>query len=289
MRLFKRKARGWKEAAKILKESPDPKVRWEAAEALAGSPAEPEILEALAEALHDEHPFVRWKAGETLLSMRGARVLSLLLELLNHKNVALKVEASRILGELKDPRAGERLCKALQSQNELVRWSAAEALANIGSQEALECLKKAANDPAWGVRRAVATALGKATTQKDKMLPLLAQLAKDSHPLVRSAAARAMGRLGSPEAEAFLLPLLQDPHPQVRAEAVWALSRTGGEEAIASLKGLLEDQELVFGEAIASKAKRAISSIRRRLFLRRIASLFARPQKVGPELAEKSW
>ena len=289
MRLFKGKARDWKEATKTLKESPDPKARWEAAEALAGSPAEPEILEALVEALHDEHPFVRWKAGETLLSIRGDSVLSLLLELLSHKDVTIRVEASRILGELKDPRAGEKLCKALQSWNELVRWSAAEALANIGSKEAMDCLKKAASDPAWGVRRAVAIALGKATTQKDEALPLLAQLAKDFHPLVRSAAAKALGKLGNPEAEASLLPLLQDPHPQVRAEAVWALGRTGGEKAIAPLKGLLEDQEVVFGEAIAAKAKKAISSIRRRLLLRRIASLFARPQKSNPELAEKSW
>ncbi len=271
-RLFRRKVPDRKNLVQIVKESPDPRARWEAAEALAGSPPEPEVLQALAEALGDEHPFVRWKAGEALLSIGGEEVLRLLLDLLNRRDATIRAEAAQLLGRLGYPGALEGLSRALRSRNELVRWSAAEALANLGTREALDCLKKAIDDQAWGVRRAVAFGLGKGVLPEEEALPGLIGLAKDPHPAVRSAAARAMGRLGSPGAEPVLIALLGDPDPQVRAEAALALGRVGGKEAIASLQGLLEDREEVFGETVASRAKRALGSIRRRLLMGKLLS-----------------
>ncbi len=255
-----------------LRGSPDARARWEAAEALAGSPPEPETLQALAEALGDEHPFVRWKAGEALLSIGGEEVFNLLLELLNRRDATVRAEAAQLLGRLRDPRAVESLSKALKSRNELVRWSAAEALLHLGTKEALDCLRRAAADQAWGVRRAVAFGLGRGILPGEEALPGLIELAKDPHPAVRSAAARALGRLGSPEAEPVLIALAEDPHPQVRAEAVSALGRVGGKKAIALLQSLLEDQEEVLGETVADRAKRALRAIRRRLLLEKLLS-----------------
>ncbi|MCS7287123.1 MAG: HEAT repeat domain-containing protein [Anaerolineae bacterium] len=269
-RLFRKRTQDWKKLTQTLIGSPDPKARWEAAEALVGSPAEPELLEALARALGDDHPFVRWKAGEALLSIGGEEVIRLLLELLNRRDSVFRMEAARLLGKFKDSRAVESLSRALRSKSELVRWSAAEGLLDIGDEEAINCLKKFTNDPAWGVRRAVALGLGKGAIPKEEALPLLAELAKDSHPTVRSAAARAMGNLRAPDAEPALVTLLRDPHPQVRAEAASALGRIGGKEALASLGNLLEDQEMVFGETIASRVRKAIGLIKRRMLLAKL-------------------
>lgn len=269
-RLFKKRAPDWGKLTQTLAGSPDPRARWEAAEALIGSPADPELLEALAKALGDDHPFVRWKAGEALLSIGGERVMQLLLDLLNRRDSVFRMEAAQLLGKFKDSRVVEGLAKALRSKSELVRWSAAEGLLDIGNAEAINCLKKFTNDPAWGVRRAVALGLGKGAILKEEALPLLAELAKDSNPTVRSAAARAMGNLRTPDAEPALVSLLKDPHPQVRAEAVSALGRIGGKEALASLGSLLEDQEMVFGETIASRVRKAIGLIKRRMLLAKL-------------------
>jgi len=192
---------------------------------------------------------------------------------LGRRDTNLRAEVAQLLGKLRSLEALAGLSKALSSKSELVRWSAAEALLNIGTKEAVENLKKAIDDPAWGVRRAVALALGKGFIPRDEALPLLAELAKDPHPAVRSAAAKAMGKLRTPEAEPLLLPLLNDPHPQVRAEAALALGWVGKENAIAHLRSLLGDYETVFGETIASKARQAIRLIKRRKLLEALLNL----------------
>jgi HEAT repeat protein len=76
-----------------------------------------------------------------------------------------------------------------------------------------------------------------------RAVPALTQALSAEYPLdVRWRAARALGRIGPPAADAAgnLIAHLKDPHERVRAYAAYALGRIGGESAQAAVPGLVE-------------------------------------------------
>jgi len=261
----------WREALRELEESPEAKARWEAAEKLAKAPLEPEVIKALVKALGDSHPFVRWKAGEALLAFKGEETFQALLEALRNRSPVHRAAVAEVLGKWGDARAVEPLCNALKSRNQLVRWSAAEALGKLRTQQALLCLLKAASDQAWGVRRAVALSIGKLPNALDgEGFNVLEALSRDPHPMVRSAAAKSLGRIRQSEAEQLLITLLGDESPQVRAEAARALGKIGSDQALNPLQSLVEDYEEALGTTVSKVAKKSMGAIRRRLLLAKL-------------------
>jgi HEAT repeat protein len=100
-----------------------------------------------------------------------------------------------------------------------------------------------AQGPDPDLRREAALALGKRRLQGDsakEVREVLAGLLRsDSEPLVRSAAATSLGRLGGEESVPALAEGLSDQSPLVRADVCSGLGMTGAEAAVAPLAGAL--------------------------------------------------
>lgn len=77
----------------------------------------------------------------------------------------------------------------------------------------------------------------------------------DEDELIRLDAARALGKIGSPEAVAPLTERLKDGDPYVRSFAALALGMIGAPEAVGPLLETLGDEEAVALDAVSALAE----------------------------------
>jgi hypothetical protein len=148
-----------------------PIVRSNAAEALGHlGVADPQTLQALREALKDEHTIVRVGAAEAL---RHLGVADPLLQILR---------------------------EALRDENPIVRVGAATVLGHLGvaDPQTLQALREALKDEHTGVRVGAALALGHLGVADPQTLQTLWETLRDEDPLVRVSAAEALGVWGLP-------------------------------------------------------------------------------------------
>lgn len=120
--------------------------------------------------------------------------------------------------------------------------AAIEILGKIGSDEALDTIVEylgADSDP--GLEQTTLTALGEIGSE-DATQAVADRLAAEN-PLVRSAAARALGLIGDPRAIEPLGDVLADDDAQpVRGAAAWALVQIGTEAALEAAAEYTDDQ-----------------------------------------------
>jgi len=103
------------------------------------------------------------------------------------------------------------------------------ALANVGGPKAIEVLLDATEDsrPAIRERAAVALAGPAGRNHADRLAGMLRQ---DKAPMVRAAAATALGRSRDCTHVPELIEAMDDSHPTVRERAQWAVVRICGVE-----------------------------------------------------------
>lgn len=182
-----------------------PAQRWLAAEALGeGNPGRGGF-QALIEALGSDDPILRAEAGNALAHIGGRAVRSELLAVAAANDPVMQAAATDALSRLP---ADEEVVVALQalldSPHAVVRQSAAEALAHMG----------------W-------PPLHKSTEPRPDPAPrLLALLAGDPDPMVRRAAALALGKLGDPAARDALVACQDDSVEDWRVREAAALAVT---------------------------------------------------------------
>jgi HEAT repeat protein len=154
----------------------------------------------------------------------------------------LGVDAARIDPELalrgfsRDLSTGER--------NE--RLAAVDALGWLRDPRGVSPLLRASRDACWEVRYRALRNLAYLAPLPEWALPALTRRLRDVHAPVRTAAARALGALRSPEALAVLIAALEDPFWPVRAAAAQATRELGthgvtSAEAATALGALLQD------------------------------------------------
>jgi hypothetical protein len=139
-----------------------------------------------------------------------------------------------------DPAVPARLIRMLDADpSARVRAEAAEALGVISG--GLEALLRATHDPDPLVREAAATALGEHAARA--AVPRLIDAAEhDSDRLVREAAVAALGAVGDPAALPVLLLLVASGPPQIRRRAVVALTVFDGPEIEPALRAAARDR-----------------------------------------------
>jgi len=215
-------------------------------------------LAALGNALDDDHPFVRWRAGLTLAQAGRSQAIALLLDGLKHGSPRRRAAAADALAYTRQADV-ELLLDALASKEALVRQSAAEALGRLGYRgDAARFVALLTDESPW-VRRAAARALGH--IGDSTAVAHLGQRLGDESPLVRRSAAYALGAMRATPAVSALVAALGDPDAQVRRNAAWGLGRIGDRAALPKLRPLRGDTAL--DGDVASEAQAAMRAIER--------------------------
>jgi HEAT repeat protein len=204
-----------------------------------------EVITAVLQALREEHRnFSVLSSAIELLAAGDVDVLKPLLELLRSSDVDVRLQAALVLGERGDVRAIPGLIDVLTDPDENLRFHAIEALGKLKAAEAVDDLVAFAESGDFFLAFPAMEAL--AQIGDSSVAPRLALLLKD--PLLRSAVADVLGRIGDEEVIAPLVGLLNEASAPTELIA----------EALASLHDRFETR-YQSGEHVAQLVKRAIT------------------------------
>ena len=165
-----------------------------------------------------------------------------------------------MLGSFKDPRAVMPLTRALRDADRAVREAAIRALSSIGAPS-VPALGHLSGGSCAACARGSLGHFGVACGCLGYLTPLVDALSSRDW-IVRMHAAKALGRIGDPEAVSVLMPLLQDKVKAVREEASGALAAIGGVAVLALIQALQHDEWLVRLHAVEALGKLKSSSCR---------------------------
>ena len=193
--------------------------------------------EALTAALDDPSPKVRAEAALALAELGPEPALDRLVELVDDPAGRVAQAAVIALGESGDPSVEPRLLEAMEAEDSDVRFQAVLALARVAGHDAIEPLGRAATDVDAEVRANAAAALADLTGDGgDELSPVLVQLLRDEAHAVRLEAALALGAQGDKRALPVLIDALSDS--ESAPQAVRVLGLLGDPEAAAPLRAL---------------------------------------------------
>jgi HEAT repeat protein len=219
-------------------ESNDALVREDVVQELATLPAV-DVLPLLLRALNDTNAEVRAAAASAAGQLGAIEVLPALRLLLGDRQAQVREAAATAMGLLRAPGSLDALGRSLADRESAVRVAAATAIAQLGLPDGAAVLSEALRDrnaevaiaaaqglavlaqpgsvyalieamSASSERASIAAIEAVAALRAVEAVPSLANLARsDARPLVRAAAAHALGDIASPEAVAYLLTLAE--------------------------------------------------------------------------------
>jgi HEAT repeat protein len=225
----------------ILLSGNEPDVRRRAAEELAAAPGLAPVT-ALAAALEDESKGVRDAAGRSLLATGGVAVARAIVEYIGHTNIVTRNLVAELLVKLGDISIPAML-PYLEHEDRDVRKFAVDILGLIGSGEPTARVVPLLHDVDENVVVSTVEALGNM-----KSAASVQELCKtyDRHEYARPAVAEALGKIGSTDAESFLVDRFRTSlgtlatDPVTPFAIIEALGVLGGSLALAELHQSLE-------------------------------------------------
>jgi HEAT repeat protein len=140
--------------------------------------------------------------------------LSLLQEILSDRDPDVRAQALRSLVKFRSPVVSPLLKKYLKDRDSRVRIAALRGMFQFQEKIDLNIFIQFLSDESAWVRRKVATLLGWA--QIEGALPILKELSRDVHSMVRRAAFFSLATLYPDESENLLIEAMTDPDPELR-------------------------------------------------------------------------
>jgi HEAT repeat protein len=140
--------------------------------------------------------------------------LSLLQEILSDRDPDVRAQALRSLIKFRSPVVSPLLKKYLKDSDSRVRIAALRGMFQFQEKIDLNIFIQFLSDESTWVRRKVATLLGWA--QIEGALPILKELSRDVHSMVRRAALFSLATLYPDESENLLIEAMTDPDPELR-------------------------------------------------------------------------
>jgi len=149
--------------------------------------------------------------------------LSLLQEILSDRDPDVRAQTLRSLVKFRNPVVSPLLKKYLKDRDEKVRVVALRGMFQFQEKIDLNLFLQFLSDESPWVRRKVATLLGWA--QLEGALPILKELSRDVHSMVRRAALFSLATLYPDESENLLVEAMTDRDPEVRKWAKATLEK----------------------------------------------------------------
>ena len=197
-------------------------------------PVPAELVDALLQAVDDEHKKVRIEAIYALGVIGSASQLKLsdaavtrLLKALDHYDSAVRAGAARVVGRLQIKSAGDALLRAVNDSSAEVRYASIRALGEIRDERAIQALTEqltyyGRGEGAWSALDALAR------IAHPSSVPVFKSRLADKDPYLRRAAAEGLARAGdAASVEPFVMDVNQDDSEMVRAAMAFALYKRG--------------------------------------------------------------
>ncbi|MFQ6125485.1 MAG: HEAT repeat domain-containing protein [Candidatus Heimdallarchaeota archaeon] len=238
-----------------LMEDANPRVRWQAIEALGVLAESERSVDALIAALRDPNHIVRWNAALTLGEAGDERATLPLLEILEDESKDVREIAEWALVEL-----GEKIVPSLievltQHHDWWIQRDAARILGLIGDERATEPLLQALSDRSERIREKVAEALGRIS--KPRAIKGLINALQDDYGHTRQNAMEALIKIG-PDAVETLIKALKHRNKIIRIHVCQVLGAIGDQRAIKPLTQLRHDSDF----KVRRSASKALKQLR---------------------------
>ena len=149
--------------------------------------------------------------------------LSLLQEILSDRDPEVRAQALRSLIRFRNPIVSPLLKKYLKDSDARVRIAALRGMFQFQEKIDLNIFLQFLSDDSTWVRRKVATLLGWA--QIEGALPILKELSRDGHSMVRKAALFSLATLYPDESENLFVEAMTDADPEIRKWAKTTLEK----------------------------------------------------------------
>lgn len=218
----------------------------------------PETIRYLIPALKDESEYARRAAVEVLNAVGDKNSVQDLLAAIKDDDWWVRSRAGDALAEIGGPQVVDSVVKLISSKDEEIRRTAIEILNSAKDERAVDGLIKATDDADWWVRERAVDALSKIGSTKalPKLESMLGVDAKTDTVVVR-----ALGKLGSAEHIAKIVPLLQGAEREVQVEAIKALSLLADESHADSIRDILRKIQRSEDRTIINAADTALKSL----------------------------
>ena len=201
----------------------------------------PEATRIIRDALADENPLIRVNAIEVVATTRQITLMPKVQRLLKDNFVPVRFAAALAVGDFEYHLAKSEVAQLLQDENENVRIAAAYAMTKLGSPESFQLLRKAIASNDQTVRANAALLLGKSGDKSIIKFLYWTIQRQDSDDRVRFQAAEAIAMLGDERIFPRLWAMLLSTYADDRVMGIRAMGALGTVQAQNALITMLDD------------------------------------------------